>query len=55
MQPDAANELRLLEQVEFKVALANSKDELQKVLGDLLVPSLLKLASPHAIVRQKVS
>jgi proteasome component ECM29 len=48
-----ARELELVGKVEMRIAL--SKDEkLQSVLNTYLPPLLLKLASDHATVRNKV-
>lgn len=53
-EPDEAKELRLCNNVELKIALAESDDKLQRLLNLYLAPLLLKLASPHVNVRNKV-
>lgn len=53
--PDEAKELRLVNNVELKIALAEGDDKLQRLLNLYLPPLLLKLASPHASVRNKVA
>jgi hypothetical protein len=52
--PDEAKELRLVNNVELKIALADSDPKLYKLLGLYLTPLLMKLGSPHAAVRNKV-
>lgn len=52
--PDEAKELRLVNSVELKIALADSDSKLQKLLNLYLPPLLMKLGSPHASVRNKV-
>lgn len=52
--PDEAKELRLVNNVELKIALAEGDDKLQRLLNLYLAPLLLKLASPHVAVRNKV-
>lgn len=52
--PDEKRELRLLDQAEFKLALASSDKALSDLLAVYLCPILLKLNSPHESVRQKV-
>lgn len=52
--PDEAKELRLVNNVELKIALAEGDDKLQRLLNLYLPPLLLKLASPHVAVRNKV-
>jgi proteasome component ECM29 len=52
--PSEARELSLLDKVELKIALSNSDDSLQKSLSTYLAPVLLKLASDHLSVRNKV-
>ena len=52
--PDEAKELRLVNNVELKIALADSDAKLQKLLNLYLAPLLMKLGSPHAAVRNKV-
>lgn len=51
---DEAKSLRLVNNVELKIALADTDPKLQKLLGVYLPPLLLKLGSPHASVRNKV-
>lgn len=53
--PDEAKELRLVNNVELKIALADGDNKLQRLLNLYLPPLLLKLASPHVSVRNKVS
>ncbi|KAI9007097.1 proteasome stabiliser-domain-containing protein [Gaertneriomyces semiglobifer] len=50
----AAKELELLESVELRLALADSDERFEKTLGTFLVPTLLKLGSADAVVRNKV-
>ncbi|KAG5438625.1 hypothetical protein PCANB_002731 [Pneumocystis canis] len=50
----AEKELKLLDGVEFHLALAETDIKLENVLKIYLCPTLLKLASPHEIVRKKV-
>jgi len=50
-----ARELSLLDRVELKLALADSEAKLQNILNIYLTPLLLKLASEHVTVRNKVS
>jgi len=52
--PDEAKELRLVNNVELKIALADSDAKLQKLLNLYLPPLLMKLSSPHESVRNKV-
>ena len=52
--PDEAKELRLVNNVELRIALADSDPKLQKLLNMYLPPLLMKLASPHETVRNKV-
>lgn len=52
--PDEARELALLNKVELRIALADSDSKLQTLLKTYLPPVLLKLASPHVAVRNKV-
>ena len=52
---DEAKSLRLVNNVELKIALADTDPKLQKLLDTYLPPLLLKLGSPHASVRNKVS
>lgn len=51
---DESKELRLINNVELKIALADTDEKLQRLLGLYLPPLILKLASPHASVRNKV-
>ncbi|RPB22030.1 ARM repeat-containing protein [Terfezia boudieri ATCC MYA-4762] len=51
---DEARELSLLNNVELRIALADTESKLQVLLKTYLTPILLKLASPHAAVRNKV-
>jgi proteasome component ECM29 len=53
--PVEANELRLLNNVELRIALADSDTKLQSLLNLYLPAILLKLGSPHAAVHKKVS
>jgi len=48
-----ARELQLVEKVEMKIALAKD-DKLESILKPYLPPLLLKLASDHQSVRNKV-
>ena len=50
-----ARELNLVGKVELRIALAESDSKLENVLKTYLPPLLLKLNSPHAPVRNKVS
>jgi proteasome component ECM29 len=52
--PDEAKELRLVNNVELKIALADTDPKLQRLLNLYLPPLLMKLGSPHASVRNKV-
>jgi hypothetical protein len=52
--PDEAKELRLVNNVELKIALADTDAQLQRLLNLYLTPLLMKLGSPHAAVRNKV-
>ncbi|EEB05129.1 proteasome component [Schizosaccharomyces japonicus yFS275] len=49
----AANELRLLDAVELKLALASSASSFQRTIDIYLAPALLKFESPHDAVRKK--
>ncbi|CAB66316.3 Proteasome component ecm29 [Schizosaccharomyces pombe] len=49
----AENELRLLNNAELKLALAESEDSFQSLVSVFLCPILLKLDSPHESVRNK--
>jgi len=51
---DESKELRLVNNVELKIALADTDEKLQRLLGLYLPPLVLKLASPHGSVRNKV-
>ena len=51
--PTEARELELVGKVEMKIALAKD-DKLESILKIYLPPLLLKLASDHASVRNKV-
>ena len=53
--PDETKELALLNKAELRVALTDTDIKLQNILKVYLTPVLLKLASPHASVRNKVS
>ena len=55
MASSEARELSLIDKLELKVALAESNSALQKILSTYLPPLLLKLASDHLKVRNKVS
>lgn len=50
----AERELDLVNKVDLRIALADSDAQLESLLGLYLTPLLLKLASPHAQVRQAV-
>ncbi|KAI5961626.1 ECM29 [Candida pseudojiufengensis] len=50
----ADQELSLLNKVELKIALAETDHQLEQSLNTFLSPILLKLASPHAEVRNSV-
>lgn len=49
-----ARELSLVGKVEMRIALADGDEKLQTILGTFLPPLLLKLASEHMSVRNKV-
>ncbi|KAI9731046.1 MAG: proteasome component M29 [Cirrosporium novae-zelandiae] len=49
-----ARELELIGKVELRIALADSDKRLESLLGTYLAPLLLKLASEHVAVRNKV-
>lgn len=49
-----ARELSLVGKVEMRIALADDDDKLQTILATFLPPLLLKLASEHMVVRNKV-
>jgi proteasome component ECM29 len=53
--PDEAKELALVNKVELRIALAEGDKKLEIVLKTFLAPLLLKLASPHGSVRNKVN
>lgn len=53
-QSAESRDLNLLDKVELKIALADSEAKLQNVLNIYLPPLLLKLASEHVSVRNKV-
>lgn len=49
-------EMLLVENVEFKIlAVANKEEKLHQLLQRFLAPVILKAASDHASVRQRVS
>ncbi|KAG0347308.1 hypothetical protein BG005_000251 [Podila minutissima] len=50
----ADNDLKLLDNVELRFALADTDAQLEKTLNTFLCPVLLKLASPTEAVRSKV-
>ncbi|KAK9237680.1 proteasome stabiliser-domain-containing protein [Lipomyces kononenkoae] len=50
----ASTELALVNKVEMRIALANTDEKLEALLKVYLAPLLLKLASPHEDVRNKV-
>lgn len=50
-----AKELSLLSKVELRIALADTEQKLESILNTYLAPVLLKLASEHINVRNKVS
>ena len=54
MSTPEAKELNLLNKVELRIALADSDPKLEAVLKTYLAPLLLKLASEHVSVRNKV-
>lgn len=49
-----ARELSLVGKVEMRIALSDNDEKLQTILGTFLPPLLLKLASEHMSVRNKV-
>jgi hypothetical protein len=53
--PTEARELSLLDKVELRIALAQSDTALETSLKTYLAPVLLKLASEHVAVRNKVN
>lgn len=54
-QSPEARELNLVGKVELRIALAESDSKLETILKTYLPPLLLKLASEHITVRNKVS
>jgi len=54
MASTEARELELLRKVELRIGLADTDQKLQNILGTYLPPVLVKLASEHASVRNKV-
>lgn len=44
----------LLDRVLFRLASSDTDDKLEKSLASFVCPVLLKLASPHDVVRSKV-
>lgn len=52
---DEARELRLVNNVEMKIAFANTPEQLESLLEKFLCPVLWKLDSPSAKVREKVA
>lgn len=53
-QSAEAKELSLVGKVEMRIALAETDEKLQSTLKTYLAPLLLKLASEHMSVRNKV-
>lgn len=53
-QSPEARELSLVGKVEMRIALADGDQKLQATLNTYLAPLLLKLASEHMSVRNKV-
>ena len=53
-QSPEAKELSLVGKVEMRIALADGDQKLQATLNTYLAPLLLKLASEHMSVRNKV-
>ena len=51
---DEARELRLVNNVEFRLAQVAGESRLESELGKYIVPLMLKLVSPHAAVQRKV-
>lgn len=51
---DEARELALVGKVEMRIALSDSDQKVEAMLKTYLAPLLLKLASEHASVRNKV-
>ena len=54
-QTAEAKELSLVGKMELRIALADSDAKLESLLHTYLAPLLLKLASDHSTVRNKVS
>lgn len=54
MAASAKDELELLERVFLRVASAETDEQLEKTVGNFLSPLLLKVASPHQEVKNKV-
>ena len=54
-QTTEARELSLIDKVELRIALTDTNSKLQTVLNTYLGPLLLKLASEHLSVRNKVT
>jgi proteasome component ECM29 len=50
----AAKELQLLENVEMRLALADSEEKFEGVVTNLLCPVLLKVGSNAEVVKAKV-
>lgn len=55
METPEARELSLVGKVELRIALAEHDPQLEAILKTYLPPLLLKLASDHVNVRNKVS
>ena len=53
-QSSEARELSLIDKVELRIALADDDAKLQSILATYLAPLLLKLASEHVNVRNKI-
>jgi proteasome component ECM29 len=53
-QSPEQRELSLIGKVEMRIALADTDSKLESILKTYLAPLLLKLASEHASVRNKV-
>ena len=47
--------IELLERVFLRIASAETDDQLEKTVGNFLSPILLKVASPHQEVKNKVN
>ncbi|CAI2172736.1 418_t:CDS:10 [Funneliformis geosporum] len=54
MTEQIEKEIELLEKVELRIALAETDQKLEKILDTFLSPILLKLESPHEVMRTKV-